>query len=60
MVGSSSAVYWRTIDGIHRQRLWMAARLEDLQRERPELPFPQARTLAAAELTRSEPIVFPS
>jgi aconitase A len=56
---SAAAVYWRTIDQINRQRLWMSARLEELHRERPALSFHQARTVAAAELEQRETIVFP-
>jgi aconitase A len=56
---SAAAVYWRTVDRINRQRLWMSARLEELHRERPELTFRQARELAAAELSQREAIVFP-
>ena len=32
---SAAAVYWRTIDAINRQRLWMSARLTELHEERP-------------------------
>jgi aconitase A len=56
---SAAAVYWRTVEQINRQRLWMAARLEEVHREHPELSFPRARTLAAAELSQRETIVFP-
>ncbi|HEY0747044.1 MAG TPA: aconitate hydratase AcnA [Steroidobacteraceae bacterium] len=55
---SAAAVYWRTIDTINRQRLWMADRLEALQGE-ARLPFRQTRALAAAELTAVETPVFP-
>ncbi len=56
---SAAAAYWRTVDRINRQRLWMSARLEQLHRERPELSFSKARALAAAELSRREVVVFP-
>jgi aconitase A len=56
---SAAAVYWRTVAGINRQRLWMASRLEELHQEHPEMPFPRARTLAAAELRERETILFP-
>jgi 3-isopropylmalate dehydratase small subunit len=56
---SAAAVYWRTVDRINHQRLWMSARLEELHRERPGLSFHQARAVAAAELSRRETIVFP-
>jgi aconitase A len=55
---SAAAVYWRTIDSINRQRLWMADRLEALQGD-VRLPFRQTRALAAAELTALETPVFP-
>jgi aconitase A len=55
---SAAAVYWRTVDTINRQRLWMADRLEALQGE-VRLPFRQTRALAAAELTALETPVFP-
>ena len=59
MRSSAAAVYWRTVDTINRQRLWMADRLEELHRERFELSFSQTRALAAAELTELETPVFP-
>ena len=33
MRASAAAVYWRTIDRIHRQRLWMSSRLEELHQD---------------------------
>jgi aconitase A len=56
---SAAAVYWRTIDKIHRQRLWMAKRLEDLHRACAERSFSEARTIAAAELESRETPIFP-
>jgi aconitase A len=56
---SAAAVYWRTVAAIHAQRLWMAARLEDLHDEHPEWSFDQARKHAGAELAAREPVVFP-
>src|SRR5205807_9510645 len=55
---SAAAVYWRTLDRIHRQRLWMSARMTQLHAERPALSFRAAREIAAAELEVREPIVF--
>ena len=55
---SAAAVYWRTVDTINRQRLWMADRLEALHNEVP-LSFNQTRARAAAELTTLETPVFP-
>ena len=40
---SAAAVYWRTIDTINEQRLWMADRLEELHQEQPELLLPSVR-----------------
>ncbi len=59
MRASAAAVYWRTVDRINRQRLWMADRLEELHQHRFELSFSQARELAATQLTELETPVFP-
>jgi aconitase A len=59
MRASAAAVYWRTVDTINRQRLRMADRLEDIHRDRIDMPFPAARAQAAAELTADETPVFP-
>ncbi|MGH9838787.1 MAG: aconitate hydratase AcnA [Blastocatellia bacterium] len=56
---SAAAVYWRTVDKINCQRLWMSARLEELHKECPDLSFSQAREIAASELKQREAIVFP-
>ncbi len=56
---SAAAVYWRTIDTINRQRLWMSARLTQLHAEEPALSFRAAREIAAAELEQRETVVFP-
>jgi len=56
---SAAAVYWRILDRINRQRLDMAARLDELHQAQPELTFGLARTMAAAELTKREVGVFP-
>jgi 3-isopropylmalate dehydratase small subunit len=55
---SAAAVYWRTIDTINRQRLWMADRLEALH-QNYAFSFQQIRRLAAAELMPRETAVFP-
>jgi aconitase A len=55
---SAAAVYWRTLDSIHRQRLWMSARMTQLHAERPALSFRAAREIAAADLDAQEPVVF--
>jgi aconitase A len=56
---SAAAVYWRTVGGIHRQRLWMSERLTELHAERPELSFSRARELAGGGLHAREAVVFP-
>jgi len=55
---SAAAVYWRTIDTINRQRLWMADRIEAL-RENYDFSFQQTRRIAAAELMTYETTLFP-
>ncbi len=54
---TAAAVYWRTIDSINRQRLWMADRIEALHGHSP-LSFRETRALAAAELRELETPVF--
>ena len=56
---SAAAVYWRMVDKINYQRLWMSARLEKLHKEEPDLSFNQAREIAAAELQQREVAIFP-
>jgi len=62
---SAAVVYWRTIEGIHQQRLWMASRLEQLHKSQPELSFSTARRSIAVSLVGHEteeslpPVVFP-
>ncbi len=55
---SAAAVYWRTIDAVAEQRLWMMERLTILHNEQPELSFVAARNVAAAELQGRETVVF--
>ncbi|HTL21367.1 MAG TPA: aconitate hydratase AcnA [Steroidobacteraceae bacterium] len=55
---SAAAVYWRTIDTINRQRLWMADRIEAL-RGNYDFTFQQTRRRAAAELMTRETALFP-
>ena len=57
MRASAAAVYWRTVDRVHRQRLWMSARLEELHQADYDLSFSRARKMAAAELMEREPVV---
>src|SRR5260370_16715177 len=54
---SAAAVYWRTIDRIHQQRLWISARLEELHEEQYELSFSQARRMPAAELAQRDTVI---
>jgi aconitase A len=56
---SAAAVYWRTIDTINRQRLFMADGLEELHRADAEISFEAARELVAAELVAHDTPVFP-
>ncbi len=56
---SAAAVYWRLVDQIQRQRLWMSARLKELHQADSELSFSPARTRAAVELMEREPVVAP-
>jgi hypothetical protein len=55
---SAAAVYWRTIDTINRQRLWMADRLEALH-QNYDFTFQQTRRIAAAELVMLETAIHP-
>ena len=55
---SAAAVYWRTIDTINRQRLWMADRIEALH-QNYSFSFQQTRRIAAAELMTHETALFP-
>ncbi|HEV8534618.1 MAG TPA: aconitase family protein, partial [Candidatus Limnocylindria bacterium] len=56
---SAAAVYWRTLDSIHRQRLWMSGRIRKIHAERPALSLRAVREIAAGELEQREPVVFP-
>ncbi len=56
---SAAAVYWRLVDQIHRQRLWMAERLMDLHQKDYALSFSSVRKKAAVELMEREAVVFP-
>jgi aconitase A len=65
MRASAACVYWRMVEGIHRQRLWMASRLKELHQVRPALSFAKARGMVAASLLGSEgaqslpPVMWP-
>ena len=54
---SAAAVYWRLVDQIHQQRLWMSARLEELHQADYELSFSRARRIAAVELMEREAVI---
>ncbi|HKR01932.1 MAG TPA: aconitate hydratase AcnA [Pyrinomonadaceae bacterium] len=56
---SAAAVYWRTVDKINEQRLWMSERLEARHAEDSALSFVRARASVAAELVQCETAVFP-
>jgi aconitase A len=56
---SAAAVYWRLVNQIQRQRLWMSARLKELHSADDELSFSHARKRAAVELLEREPVVTP-
>jgi aconitase A len=56
---SAAAVYWRTVDRIHRQRLSMSARLEELHEADAALSFAKARRTAATALLERETPVSP-
>ena len=56
---SAAAVYWRTVDTINRQRLWITDRLDELHHKHYEFTFQQTRGVAAAELTARETPVSP-
>jgi aconitase A len=51
---SAAAVYWRILDGIQRQRLWMAARLREVHAAQPSLSFARARSSVATLLDNNE------
>jgi aconitase A len=55
---SAAAVYWRTVDTINRQRLWMTDRMEAMHQDWA-LTFHQFRRMAAAELMTHESVAFP-
>ena len=56
---SAAAVYWRTLAAINRQRLWMADRLDVMNRAAVGQSFSGARAIAAAKLAEIETPIFP-
>ena len=65
MRATAASVYWRLVEGIGKQRLWMAAQIAQLHRERPALSFAQARAQVSVTLLGHEkenslpPVVSP-
>ncbi|MBI3616592.1 MAG: hypothetical protein HY211_08790 [Candidatus Omnitrophica bacterium] len=59
MRASAAAVYWRTVERIGLQRLWMSVEMEEVHRRRPELEFHEARAGVASALRQRETVVFP-
>jgi aconitase A len=59
MRASAAAVYWRTVDRINEQRLWMSSRLEELHQTQSEMSFSRARQMATTEIMERETVVFP-
>lgn len=61
---SAAAVYWRIVNGINKQRLWMATHLAELHESQPELSFSKARQMLATVMLDDPenmvpPVVFP-
>jgi aconitase A len=59
MRASAAAVYWRTVDKINGQRLWMSERLQKEHLAAPSLSFSQVRNSVVSELLQHETAVFP-
>ncbi|MBI4227920.1 MAG: hypothetical protein HY600_06610 [Candidatus Omnitrophica bacterium] len=59
MRASAAAVYWRTVERIGLQRLWMSGQVEASHHRRPELAFHTVRAEAASALRQRETIIFP-
>jgi hypothetical protein len=65
MRASAAAAYWRLLDGINEQRLWVANHVKQLHQELPELSFSRLRQIVAVSLIGHEkevslpPVVFP-
>jgi aconitate hydratase len=51
-------VYWRTVNRIHEQRIWMSERVTSRHREHPERSFSEVRRATATELLERETPVF--
>ena len=65
MRASAAAAYWRLLDGINKQRLWMAANIREAKASQPAMSFSQARRAVAVSLLGHEeeaslpPVVSP-
>ena len=65
MRASAAAAYWRLVDGIHRQRLWMSTGIKEAKASFPAMSFSQARKAVAASMVGHEeeaslpPVVSP-
>jgi aconitase A len=55
MRASAAAAYWRLVEGIQGQRLWMADRIKELHQEQPLLSFSRARQAVATSMV-SHPV----
>jgi aconitase A len=56
---SAAAIYWRTIEGIHQQRVWMSEQLVQRHQQRSTGSFSRIRAEAATALLEREPAIFP-
>lgn len=54
MKASAAVAYWRLVEGIRKQRLWMADHVRELQQAEPQISFPRARLLASLSLVGHE------
>jgi aconitase A len=56
---SAASVYWRMIEGIHEQRLWMSERIRSQHWERPSASFATVQAEAAAALLERATPIYP-
>jgi aconitase A len=65
MRASAAAVYWRIVEGISRQRIWVADRLVEVHQSQPSMSFSRARQAVSLSLLSHErehslpPVVAP-
>ncbi|MDG6999219.1 MAG: hypothetical protein JRN15_08910 [Nitrososphaerota archaeon] len=50
---SAASVYWRIVNGINKQRMWMATCLSEVHNNEPMLSFSKARQVVASQLLES-------